>query len=106
MDVGALNKRVSLYRFTKVDDGYGGFKNEKTFVGKIWCKVVEQDGIIQSQEGRRGYFLTLELVIRKRTANNVKVDDVLTYQDVDYRINSKKEIVVDYWTQISCTKNG
>lgn len=106
MDAGALDTRVVIRRIAKVDDGYGGTSQSVSDNSTIWANKKEVSGEIETESGRRKGFLGIELIVRKKTAENILKTDLLKIEGVsgEYRINEMFESGHKYFTTIKATK--
>lgn len=106
MDAGKLNTRVTVKRFTETSDGYGGTTTETSDIATIWAYKKELSGEIKTQDGRRLLHNDIELLIRKKTADNIQFDDLLQIEsDTDtYRITEFFDSKQDFMTTIKAVK--
>lgn len=77
MDAGKLNKRVKVIRLTKASDGFGGFTSTEAVVGTFWCIMKENRGEIEQENGIREQRVEIELILRRKAANEIRITDVL-----------------------------
>lgn len=106
MDAGKLNTRVTVKRFTETSDGYGGTTTATTDITTIWASKKEISGEIKTQDGRRLLHNIMELTVRKKTADNIRFDDLLQVEsETDtYRIIELFDSKQDFMTTIKAVK--
>lgn len=108
MDAGKLDTRVIVKRLTKTNDGYGGTTATKATQTTIWAYKVDVSGDIKTQNVQRKKFIDIELVVRKKTADDILDEDILQIEgnSTEYRINEKFDSEHKYFTTIRATKIG
>lgn len=108
MNAGQLDTRVAIKRLTKTADGYGGTTSTKATVLTIWAKKSDVAGDIKTQNVQRKKFVDIELIVRKKTADNIQDNDILQIvgNDTEYRINEMFDSKHKYYTTIRGTKIG
>jgi len=108
MDAGKLDTRVLVKRLTKTDDGYGGTTSTKATQMTIWAHKVDISGDITAQKTQRKIYSDIELVIRKKTADDIQDMDILQIQgdSTEYRINEMFDNEHKYFTTIRATRIG
>ena len=106
MQSGKLNNRVTVKKTTRVKDEFGGWQNTANFSVTYWADVKQISGEISQENGKRSLELQVEITMRKKTANNINIGDILTIgNDADeYRINSKFDSNEKYYTELKATK--
>jgi head-tail adaptor len=106
MHAGELNKRVTIYRITGTDDGYGGTTKSKTTLKTIWAKLVYKGGDVDTQAGQRMQTTSVELIVRELAVTDVLFTDTLSIGDdsTEYNINSILETELDKHVTIKATK--
>ena len=106
MDAGKLDTRVEVRRLTKTADTYGGYTSTTATASTIWGYKRETSGDISQENGKRRRELDIELVVRKKTADDILNTDLLKIENVsgEYRINGKFESGHKYFTTIKATK--
>jgi len=105
MDSGKLNTRVEVYRLTKTADNYGGFTSTQSLVYEIWAFKKDLSGEIRQENGKRSRYNEIELIIRKKTADNILIGDLLKIENISgkYRLNEKFDNVDRFFTKIKAT---
>lgn len=106
MDAGKLDTRVEIRRLTKTADTYGGFTSITSTASTIWAYKRETSGDVRQENGKRRREVDIELMVRKKTADNILNTDLLKIENVsgEYRINEKFESGYKYYTTIKATK--
>jgi head-tail adaptor len=106
MNPGKLDKRVLIKRQSKTADGFGGFSSTLATQTTIWAKVNYTDGDITIKNGKRDRNLVIELIVRKKTADNIATTDLLEIENVSgqFQINSMFDSNYKYFTTITATK--
>lgn len=108
MNAGKLDTRVLVKRLTKTADGYGGTTSTKATVSTIWAYKKDVAGDIKTQNVQRKKFVDIELVIRKKTADDIQDNDILQIEgnSTEYRINEIFDSEHKYYTTIRATRIG
>ncbi len=106
MNAGKLDTRVLIKRLTKADDGHGGTTASKATVLTIWASKKDVSGDISTQNSQRKKFVDIELIVRKKTADNILDEDILQIEgnSTEYRINEKFDSEHKYFTTIRAIK--
>lgn len=106
MNPGKLDKRVLIKRQSKTADGFGGFSSTLATQTTIWANVNYTDGDISIKNGKRDRNLVIELIVRKKTADNIATTDLLEIENVSgqFQINSMFDSNYKYFTTITATK--
>lgn len=106
MQAGKLNNRVTIKKTTRVQDEFGGWQNTADYNITVWADVKQISGEISQENGKRSLELQIEIKMRKKTANNVNIGDVITVGNdaAEYRINSKFDSVESFNTDLMATK--
>tara|TARA_Y100000114_G_scaffold40115_1_gene35673 strand:- start:667 stop:993 length:327 start_codon:yes stop_codon:yes gene_type:complete len=106
MNPGKLDKRVLIKRQSKTADGFGGFSSTLATQTTIWANVNYTDGDITIKNGKRDRNLVIELIVRKKTADNIATTDLLEIENVSgqFQINSMFDSNYKYYTTITATK--
>ena len=106
MDAGKLDTRIQIRRLTKTADTYGGYTSTTATASTVWAYKRETSGDISQENGKRRRELDIELVVRKKTADDILNTDLLKIENVsgEYRINGKFESGYKYFTTIKATK--
>jgi len=106
MDAGKLNTRVTIQRFSETSDGYGGTTTESSDVSTIWAYKKETGGEVKTENGQRTLHNDIELLVRKKTADNIEFDDLLRIEsETDtYRITDLFDSKQDFMTTIKAVK--
>ena len=114
MQAGKFNKKIFVYRYQKVSDGFGGFNNSKNLLYELWAKIKHVNGDIEETFGRREIFRGLEVMIRKDPGfvdHSIHVGDVISLNNTGideflYRINTITEVKNDNFMLIKATQNS
>lgn len=108
MNAGKLNDRITIKRLSRVSDNFGGFNSTLSDVKSAWCSFVQKEGEIEMENGKRQRSLVAELIMRKKTADDIIVGDifVLEGQTDQFRINEMYESELKYYVKIKATKSG
>lgn len=106
MDAGKLNTKVKVQRLTLNSDGFGGFTSTQATIGTFWANVDQKAGEISQENGIRERRLEIEIVFRKKTADQILDSDVLEIENEagQYRINERLNHVQRFYTTIKATK--
>lgn len=106
MDAGKLNTRVTIQRFSETSDGYGGTTTESSDIATIWAYKKEVGGEVKTENGQRTLHNDIELLVRKKTADNIEFDDLLRIEsETDtYRITDFFDSKQDFMTTIKAVK--
>lgn len=106
MDAGKLNKRITIYRNTGVDDGFGGTTKQKTTLKTIWGFVKYTGGDVDIEAGQRMQKTVVEVIIREPAADGLVFTDTISIGNVatEYNINSILETDLDNYVTIKATK--
>lgn len=106
MDSGKLNTRITVKRLTNTSDGYGGTTSTIADYKTFWAKKKEVSGEIMQQNGTINRYIQIELIIRKRTADEIRNNDILQVEGSadTYRVNSIHETRQDFYKMIKATK--
>jgi len=106
MRAGDLDTRVLVKRQSKTADGFGGFTSTLSTQTTIWASVNYTDGDITTKNGKRDRNLVIELIVRKKTADDIATTDLLEIENESgqYQINTMFDIKYKYFTSITATK--
>lgn len=106
MDAGKLDTQIAVVRLTKSQDEFGGFTSTEATVATYWANLTYKDGNIKSENGQRQHFVGIELVMRKKTVDEIQDQDLLQIEGAGpkYRINSIVENEQDFYTTLTATK--
>ena len=106
MDAGKLDTQIAVVRLTKSQDEFGGFTSTEAVVATYWASLTYIDGNIKSENGQRQHFVGIELVMRKKTVDEIQDQDLLQIEGAGpkYRINSIVEHEQDFYTTLTATK--
>ena len=77
MDAGKLNSRILFYRPNQASDGFGGFQTGFTTTTNVWGHYKQLDGPIVDENGLRRREIVAEIICRKKSLSNVRVNDIL-----------------------------
>jgi len=108
MDAGKLDTRILVKRLTKTSDGFGGTTSTEETALTIWAKKIEKSGEIKAVNSQRKIYTEIELIIRKKTADQIELMDILQIENEDdtYRINELYDSKEKYFTTIKATRIG
>ena len=106
MQAGKLNSRVTIKKTTRVQDEFGGWQNTADYNVSVWADVKQLSGEISQENGKRSLELEVQITMRKKTAEKVNLGDVITIgtDAAEYRVNSKFDSVLDFYTELKATK--
>ncbi len=106
MSAGDLNSRIVVKRQSKTADNYGGFTSTLSTQATIWGSVKQIKGAIDKQTGKRARSIEVEIIVRKKTADDINDSDVLVINDEteNYVINEMFEHDRNFYTTIKATK--
>lgn len=106
MTASDLKQRIIVKRLTKTTDSFGGFTSTKATIGTYWCKVKETSGEMESKDGRSQLRTRIELYFRKKTADNIQVNDIIQVEgdSAEYRYNGKFQTIENFWVMAIATK--
>jgi len=106
MQAGKLNSRVTIKKTTRVQDEFGGWQNTSDYNVSVWADVKQLSGEISQENGKRSLELEVQITMRKKTAEKVNLGDVITIGNdaAEYRVNSKFDSVLDFYTELKATK--
>ena len=106
MDAGDFNTRVEIKRLAKTSDGYGGTTSTLSIYDTVWAKKTDKSGDISSNNGRRKINDEIELVIRKKSADQIENDDLIKIEGEagEFRITSLFDSQHRYYTAITAVK--
>ena len=106
MNSGKLNTRVLIKRLSKTSDGYGGSSSTISTYKTIWANKKEKSGEIQMSNGKINRYIEIELIVRKRTADEILNNDILQIDgnSSTYRVNGIFESKQDFYKIIKATK--
>ena len=101
-----LKQRIIVKRLTKTTDSYGGFTSTKSTIGTYWAKVQETSGDIVDKDGKSQLKTRIELVLRKKTADNLLINDIIQVEgdSAEYRFNGKFQTIENFWIKGMATK--
>lgn len=102
-----LKQRIIVKRLVKTSDGYGGtLSTSQTTIGTYWCRVQETSGEIRNKDGIRLHDVSIEIIIRKETADFIQSEDLIQVEgnNTQYRINSSFQTIENFWVKMTATK--
>lgn len=107
MQIGKLNKRITIYRITGTDDGFGGTVKAKSTLKTIWGHVRYVKGDIDTQAGQRMHNTNVEIIVREPAAQAILFTDTLSIGNdaEEYNINSILESEINEFVTIKATKS-
>jgi head-tail adaptor len=108
MDAGKLNKRITIYRITGTDDGYGGTTKSKATLKTIWGNVKYTGGDVETQAGQRMQNTNVEVIVREPASTDLLFTDTISIgnDSAEYNINSILESELDEYVTIKATKSA
>ncbi len=106
MQAGKLNSRITVKKTTRVQDEFGGWQNTADYNVSYWADVNQLSGEISQENGKRSLELEVQIIMRKKSADGINIGDVITVggNAAEYRINSKFDSVIDFYTELKATK--
>lgn len=106
MNAGKLDKRVLIKRQSKTSDGFGGYTSSSSTNNTVWAKVDYVKGDVENTSGRRKRKLVIELIVRKKAADNILITDLLQIENITglYQINDMYDADYKYYTKIVASK--
>ena len=106
MNASKLDTRVLVKRQSKTADGFGGFSSTLATQTTIWANVRFTDGDVTTKNGKRDRNLVIELMVRKKTAENINTTDLLEIENENgqFQINSMFNSNYKFFTTITATK--
>lgn len=84
----AYNKRISIYRLSSVNDGFGGNTVSKTLLGESWAKIETASVRRLTELGQTELSNTLIFKVRYREDLTYSIDQIISYRDKEYTISS------------------
>jgi head-tail adaptor len=106
MQAGKLNSRITVKKFNRVSDEFGGYNNTAASEFTFWGHIERLSGDIEQENGKRSLSLELKITARKKAINGLNVGDVLIISNEEYRLNSKIDTVEDFYTELKATKKS
>ena len=105
MNAGRLNTRISVNRYTKVADDFGGFTSTEAVLKNVWCHLKEIKGDVTTENGMTQRRITAELILRKKAADEVRIGDTINIdgQADKFKINNMYQSELDFYTTIIAT---
>ena len=105
MNAGRLNTRISVNRYTKVADDFGGYTSTEAVLKKVWCHLKEIKGDVTTENGMTQRRITAELILRKKAADEVRIGDTINIdgQTDKFKINNMYQSELDFYTTIVAT---
>jgi len=106
MQPGKLDKRILIKRLSKTADGFGGFTSTNATNNTIWANLNYTGGLVENKSGRKKRNLQVEILVRKDTAENILITDLLQIENVNgfFQINDMFNSDYKYYTTITATK--
>lgn len=106
MQAGKLNKRITVTKYTRVQDEFGGWNNTAEYNIGFWADVDVVKGEIDTISGKRALSTEIKITMRKKSADKIEIGDtiVVSNQTGNYRINDKFESTLDFYTTLMATK--
>jgi head-tail adaptor len=105
MNAGRLNTRISVNRYTKVADDFGGYTSTEAVLKNVWCHLKEIKGDVSAENGMTQRRVTAELILRKKAADEVRIGDTINIdgQADKFEINNMYQSELDFYTTIVAT---
>jgi len=105
MNAGRLNTRISVNRYTKVADDFGGYTSTEAVLKNVWCHLKEIKGDVSAENGMTQRRVTAELILRKKAADEVRIGDTINIdgQTDKFKINNMYQSELDFYTTIIAT---
>lgn len=85
INAGEFNRRITIVRDTKAEDGEGFNTPTRTEVCKAWAKVNSTKGFTLVSQGSNFEDATTRFLIRKPTAT-ISRKDIVLYKSKEWRI--------------------
>ena len=106
MDAGDFNTRIEIKRLTKTSDNYGGTVSTLSTYETFWAKKSGLKGDVSSKNGKRNINEQIELIIRKKSADLIEVNDLLRVEgeSSDFRITALFDSIHKYYTTINAVR--
>lgn len=101
-----LNSRITVKRFTTTKNEFGGLVADNTSSWTKWAEVRDRYGSPRSEYQQRQWTYDQIFVMRYETERPTQSNDVISYNGIDYKINSlqiRSEAAKD-WEFITATK--
>lgn len=76
MNAGKLQNRIAFYTYGKAQDGFGGYTVAESLNDTVWGHAKETSGEVVSRDGGRQTQKTTELIIRKKTYDIIKGNEI------------------------------
>ena len=106
MNAGKLEACVLIKRRAKPAYVFGGFSSNLATQTAIWANVNYTGGDVATKNGKRDRNLIIELIVRKKTADDINTTDLLEIENVSgqFQINNMFDSNYKYYTTITATK--
>lgn len=105
MNAGKLNTRISVNRYTRVADDFGGYTSTEAVLKNVWCHLKEIKGDVSAENGMTQRRVTAELILRNKAADEVRIGDTINIdgQTDKFKINNMYQSELDFYTTIVAT---
>lgn len=93
LDAGSLNRRVSFWRYTPVDDGTATVPGQLSLIGARSCKKTDVSDGERLRAAEQGQELNTRFVVRADAlTRSITGKDVLQFRNAFYAIAGTKEV--------------
>ena len=82
MNAGDLDTRVEVYRLVKTADPFGGSTSTQSLFLTLWASKKDLSGEIRQENGKRSLYKEIELIIRKKTSDELYIGDLLNIESM------------------------
>lgn len=104
MNIGRLNKRISIYRYTEAETALGGSKTCLKRVASVWAELRPMRGTEFLEYYREANALQYKVTMRWRSDLTEK--DVLVFDKRQFEINSIINIMEgNTYMEVYCTES-
>jgi SPP1 family predicted phage head-tail adaptor len=104
INVGRLNKRITIYRYKDIETGIGGFKTGLAKVTSVWAELRPMRGTEFLEYYREANALQYKITMRWR--KDLTEKDVLVFDGRQFEINSIINIMEgNTYMEVYCTES-
>lgn len=104
MNIGRLNKRVSIFRYSETETALGGVKTELKRIATVWAELRPMRGTEFLEYYREANALQYKVTMRWRADLTEK--DVLVFEGRQFEINSIINIMEGRtYMEVYCTES-
>jgi head-tail adaptor len=106
MNIGKLNKRITITQTVTTPDGAGGFdKTSEATIGTFWASVIDKRSMAGIESGAVLMTNVYEITLRTPCFELNRTYSV-TYNNLKLGIESVIDDTYTHFTKIICKKNG